>query len=269
VRHVPEKRSFDAAGKLLARLTKLHPRASLSLAAAAGALRHRVTGRWPTVEEVRSLFPHLDGPAAMDVAARIAALHERNRVLVHGIIHHGGDPVRSLVSAADSLLALEGPRILGAFHVGALQAVGPALEGLRSPVLAFRNGRLFTPRGSLQVVSTKGDAQARAAALHRALLHLRTGGLVALALDVAAGDGMETHCLGHPLRLARGAFVLARWTGAPIVPIAARWTSAGIRVEAGSAVSTPQEAAGWLERYLLESPSEITLGLLRTLLGVS
>jgi hypothetical protein len=269
VRHVLEKRSFDGASKLLARLTKLHPRATFSLAAAVGVLRHRLTRRWPAVDEVRALFPHLDPVVAAEVAARIAALHERNRVLVRGIIHHGIDPVRSLVSADHSLLALEGPRILGTFHVGALQAVGPALERFRSPVLAFRNGRLFTPRGSLHLVSTKGNEQARAAALHRALLHLRDGGLVVLALDVSPGDGAETHCLDHPLRLASGAFALARWTGAPIVPLTARWTSHGIRVEAGSAVSTPQEAADWLERYLLESPSEISLGLLRMLLGVS
>ncbi|MCU1347815.1 MAG: Bacterial lipid biosynthesis acyltransferase [Acidobacteria bacterium] len=269
MRHVLETRSFDVAGKLLARLTKLHPGATFSLAAAAGALRHRVTRRWPAVDEVQALFPHLDLSAAEEVAMRIAALHERNRVLVRGIIHHGIDPVRSLVTAADSLLELEGPRILGTFHVGALQAVGPALERLRSPVLAFRNGRLFTPRGSLRVVSTKGNEQARAAALHRALLHLREGGLVVLALDVSPGDGAETHCLGRRLRVAQGAFVLARWTGAPIVPIAARWTSDGIRVEAGGSLRTPQEAADWLERYLLESPSETSLGLLRMLLGVN
>jgi hypothetical protein len=269
VKHVLEKRSFDGAGKLLARLTKLHPRATFSLASAAGALRHRVTGRWPTVEEVRALYPQLQPGAAHEVAARIAALHERNRVLVRGIVHHGIDPVRSLVRTHESLLELTGPRILGTFHVGALQAVGPALERLRTPVLAFRNGRLFTPGGALRIISTKGNEQSRAAALHRALLHLREGGLVVLALDIAPGDGPATHCLGRPLRLAPGAFALARWTGAPIVPLTARWTATGIDVAAGSPLPGPQQAADWLERYLLESPSEITLGLLRALLGVS
>jgi hypothetical protein len=40
-------------------------------------------------------------------------------------------------------------------------------------------------------------------------------------------------------------------------------------VRGAEAVSTPQAAAEWLERYLLDHPSEMTLGLLRNLLGVS
>jgi hypothetical protein len=264
-----ESRSFDGAGKLLAKLAASSPRAAYSLAAALGALRNRVTRRWPRVEEVRSLFPHLDRRAAANVAARIGALHERNRVLVRSIRLHGLDPLRSFVSATEPLGSMTGPRILATFHVGAMNALGPALERFASPVLAFRQGRLFTPRPPLEIESTEGDEQHRAAMLHRALSHLREGGIVLVALDVVPGLGTETRCLGHTLRLAPGAFVLARWSGAPIVPIAARWTADGIRIDAGEPVSTPKEAAAWLERYLLESPSELTLGLLRMLLGVS
>jgi len=269
VSDVRDARSFDGAGKLLALLAKSHPRIAYPLAAALGGVRHSVTRRWPSIAEVRELFPHLRSPGAAVVAARIAALNERNRVLVRGILRHGIDPVRPFVSAAEPLATMGGPQILATFHVGALHAIGPALERLRPPVLAFRSGALFSPAASLRVQSTEGNEQMRAAALHGALLHLRQGGIVVMALDVVPDRGIETRCLGHTLRMAPGAFALARWTGASVIPIAARWTSSGIRVRSGQSVSTPAEAAAWLEDYLLESPSEITLGLLRMLLGVS
>ncbi|HEX7679335.1 MAG TPA: phosphopantetheine-binding protein [Thermoanaerobaculia bacterium] len=260
---------FDRARDLLARAAVSHPRAVYRLAAGFGAVRHRVTRRWPTAGEVHALFPHLGSRAAARTAAHISALEERNHVLVRGIRRYGIHPVQAMISPVESLATMEGPRILGTFHVGALHAVGAVLERLRSPVLAFRSGRLFTPQDSLQVQSTKGDEQARAAALHRAVLHLRRGGLVVLALDVVQDHGIETRCLGRSFCLAAGAFALARWTGTPIVPLVARWTSSGVCVETSADISTPEEMAMWLERYLLESPAETTLGLLRTLLGVS
>lgn len=232
-----------------------------------GVLRYRVTRRWPARDEVRALFPHLDSRAAAKTAARISALEERNQTLVRMIARAGIEPVRAFTEAADSLAALEGPAILGTFHVGAVHAIGAVLGRLRSPVLAFRAGLLFTPQDSLRIESVEGDEQTRAAALHRALLHLRRGGLVVVALDVVPDRGIATGCLGRSLSLAPGAFALAQWTQAPIVPLVARWTARGVRVETGDPLAGPQDAATWLERYLLASPSETTLGLLRTLVA--
>lgn len=90
-----------------------------------------------------------------------------------------------------------------------------------------------------------------------------------MALDLPESTAIATRCLGHTLPMAPGAFALARWTGAPITPLTARWTTHGIEVRTGTAVATPDEAAAWLERYLVESPSELTLALLRSLLGAS
>jgi len=159
--------------------------------------------------------------------------------------------------------------ILATFHVGAVHAFGPALERFPSPVVAFRDGAMFTPAGALEIQSTLGGEQERAGALHRALLHLHSGGIVFLALDAARGAATETQCLGHRLRIASGAFALARWTSAPIRLVVARWIAHRVAIDIAESVSTPEEAAGWLERYLLEKPSEMTLGLLRNLLGVS
>jgi hypothetical protein len=246
-----------------------HPRAAFALAGRLGAMRNRITRRWPTAGEISALFPHLDAGGAASAAGRAGALYERNRVLVQAIARHGLDPFRPLVSASHSFQSMPAPRIVATFHAGAVHAFGPALERLHAPVLAFREGSIFTPRGALQIASTKGGEQARSAALHRALIHLRSGGFVFLALDVFQGEAIETRCLGRRLRLAPGAFALARWTSAPIQLAVARWTGHGVVIDAGECAATPEAASGWLERYLLERPGEITLGLLRNLLEAS
>lgn len=266
---IQEERSFDEPTRLLARVASSYPRVAYPLADWLGALRNRVTRRWPAAAEVNALFPHLDAMDSARVASRVSSLHERNRVLVQCIATRGIDPLRTLVSASESFQSVRGPRILATFHVGAVHAFGPALERLQSPVLAFRDGPIFTPRGALEIQTTKGDEQLRAAALHRALQHLRDGGIVFLAFDDARGDGVEAQCLGRRLRIAGGAFALARWTSAPIQIAAARWIGHRVAIDLGQPLTTPSEAAGWLERYLLETPSEVTLGLLRNLLGVS
>lgn len=267
MRFETDARSFDGVGKLLARLAPSWPGTAYSLAGVLGALRNRVTRRWPSVAELRELFPLLDMRAAARVAADISALYERNRVLVRCVRQHDLDSVRALVG--DLAPAIRGPHILVTFHVGAVHALWPALERLGTPVLAFRFGQLFTPRPPLQIESTKGDDQARAAALHRGTRHLQDGGIVVMALDMPVSGAIATQCLGHMLPMAPGPFALARWTGAPITPLTARWTRRGIQVRTGTAAATPDDAAAWLERYLLESPAELTLGLLRSLLGVS
>jgi lauroyl/myristoyl acyltransferase len=218
---------------------------------------------------VHALFPHLDSREVAKTAARISALEERNRVVMRLLAAGGIESVRSFTVVEESVAALKGPGILAIFHVGGLYATRAVLGRLHSPVVAFRAGPLFAPEDSLRVESTAGDERQRAAALHRALLHLRHGGLLVLALDAVADRGVETRCLGRTLSLAPGAFALARWSGAPIIPLVARWTSGGVQVAIGDSIETPQDAATWLERYLLASPSEITLGLLRTLLDAS
>ena len=240
---------------------------SYGLAGPLGALRHAITRRWPTAAEVGSVFPELSRGETARVARRIAALHERNRVLVHSILRHGLGPLRPRVAASDAFQSVRGPMILGTFHIGAVHAFAPALERLAVPVLAFREGRLFKPQGALSVESTAGDSQARAAAVHGAMAHLRAGGIVFMALDVAPGEASVVRTLDQDLRVAPGAFALAQWTGAPLVTAFARWTGSRVLVDLGERIATPQDAGHWLESYLRAFPAETTLGLLRNLLG--
>ncbi|HWN43681.1 MAG TPA: hypothetical protein VNW71_15745 [Thermoanaerobaculia bacterium] len=258
--------------KLEARLLGLalrHPRPAFSMAGALGSIRNRLSRRWPDPQEIRTLFPALPRSEAARTAWRIAALEARNRLLVECIRRE----VLPLVEAPEAFATLRPPLLLGTFHVGAIHALGPALEKLPGPVLALRQGRLYAAEPPVEVVSTEGDEQSRAAVFLRALAHLQAGGFVVTALDVVPGDGLTAPCLGRTLELARGPFALARLAGVPIVPLTARWQQGRVKVALDEALTSSGEtelaaaAARWLESYLLESPGELGLGLLRSLLS--
>jgi lauroyl/myristoyl acyltransferase len=188
------------------------------------------------------------------------------------------------------LAALRPPLVLITFHVGAVQALGAALERLPAPVLALRRGMLHATRPPLTLATTEGGDEGRAGAFQRACSHLDRGGFVVLAADLPAGPGLPVSCLGRPLTLARGPFALSRLTGALVVPLVARWRRAGLEVRIGEALAPPvppvpdtamnqsidpaawetalaAAAAQWLESYLRESPADLGLGLLRALLS--
>jgi hypothetical protein len=262
------RRLFDELESRLVGLALRHPRTAFSMGGALGSVRNRLSRRWPDPEQVRALFPALSRSEAARVAWRIAALEARNRLLVECIRREA----LPLVEAPVAFASLRPPLLLGTFHVGAVHALEPALEKLPGPVLAFRQGRLYAAGRPVEVVSTEGDEQSRAAVFLRALAHLQAGGFVVTALDVVPGTGLAVPCLGRALELARGPFALARLAGVPIVPLAARWRQGSLEIAVGEALAGSGEtglaaaAALWLERYLLESPGELSLGLLRSLL---
>lgn len=280
-RVIGARKTFDALERGLALLATRRPGLALSGADALGRLRNRLSRRWPSPEQVHLLFPHLDRRATARVAWSLGALEARNRLLISCIGRAGLDPVRPLVrTSQDAFAALRPPLVLGTFHVGAVQALGAVVERLPGPVLILRQGLLHTPRPPVEIVSTDGDDQSRAASFQRALAHLAGGGFVVLALDVVQGAGFQVPCLGRTLALARGPFALARLAGTPLVPLVARWRRGGVEAEAGEELAVDptldpadREAAlavsagRWLERYLLDSPSELSLGLLRILLA--
>jgi len=280
---------FDALERRLSLLAPVRPRLALSGTRVLGQLRNRLSGQWPSPEQIRTLFPHLDPREAARVAWRIGGLEARNRVLVGCIRNAGMAAVRPLVrTSAAALSVLRPPLLLGTFHVGAVQALAPALERFPGPVLGLRQGVLSAAAQPLTLVTTEGDEQSRAAVFLHALNHLQSGGFVALALDVVLGAGLRVPCLGRTIELARGPFALARLTGARLVPLAARWRRGGVEILIGEPLEPepirdpaadptvdPADwenalavAAGrWLERYLQSAPAELGLGLLRILLS--
>jgi hypothetical protein len=273
------RRAFDALERGLTPLAPRHPRLAFPAAGALGSLRNRLSRRWPSPEQVQTLFPHLDRRSAARVAWSIGGFEARNRLLITRRHRAGLERMRPLVRTPGELPALRPPLILGFFHVGATHALGAAIERLPGPVLLLRQGSPYVPGPPVRLETTEGDGQRRAAAFQRALVHLSRGGFVVTALDVVPGPGLRVPCLGRAIELARGPFAMARLAGAPLLPLAARWRRGGVEVEVGEALaaapgSGPEAwegalaagAARWLERYLLASPAEIGLGLLRALL---
>jgi hypothetical protein len=268
------RHTFDILERGLAPLAARRPDLALPAASGLGALRNRLSRRWPSPEQVQALFPHLAPRAAARAAWKIGALEARNRLLVDAIRREGLEPVRRLMRPpSEAFAALRPPLILGTFHVGAVQALGAAIERLPGPVLALRLGALYSPRPPVEILSTEGDDQRRALSFQRALAHLAGGGFVVLALDGSPGPGLRAPCLGRTLELARGPFALARLTGAPLVPLVARWRKSEVEAEVGAAIGGMEEgalaasAARWLEGYLMEAPEETGLGLVRALMG--
>jgi hypothetical protein len=272
--------AFDALERGLVPLAPLQPRWALSAASALGSLRNRLSHRWPSPAQVRSLFPHLDRRSAERVAWAVGGCEARNRLLIARLRRTGLERLRPLTRAPAELSELRPPLVLGFFHVGAVHALGAAIEKLPGPVLMLRQGSLYTPRPPVVLETTEGDDQRRAAAFRRALVQLARGGFVVVALDIVPGPGFRVPCLGRTIELARGPFAMARLTGAPILPLVARWRRGGVEIEVGEALAgDPASGPGawesalaasagrWLERYLLESPAETGLGLLRTLLA--
>ena len=251
------------------------PRLAYAAAGALGSLRNRLSRRWPAPEQVQLLFPRLTCRDASRIAWEIAGNEGRNRLLIEAIRRAGPAAVRPLITTSgQDLAALRPPLLLGMFHTGAIQALNVAVERLPGRVLVLRQGLLFPPAPPVETASTDGDGQRRAAAFRRALLHLKEGGFVVLALNVVQGASLDVSCLGRPLELARGPFALARLTGTPLRPLVACWERGRIGIVVGDELAAPggegafaAAAARWLERYLEESPVEVGLGLLRVLLG--
>jgi hypothetical protein len=263
---------FDNLEQGLAVLAAGSPRAALAMAGVLGTLRNRLSRSWPSPEQIQILFPHLTSRAAARVAWKIGGLEARNRLLVACMLREGLEPVRPLIRPP-AFDGLRPPLILGTFHVGAVHALGAAIESLPGRVLTLRQGMMYTPRPPAELVTTEGNTQRRAAVFQKMLGCLEDGGFVLTALDVAPGANLRVPCLGRPLTLARGPFALARITGAPIVPLVARWRGGKVEVETGAPLEglndeerLAESAAAWLERYLLASPAETGLALVRNLL---
>jgi len=226
---------------------------------------------WPrfTFERAETLF----GLSRRD--ARRVTVHTRNALLRNQILRQmlvSGDleSARHLVVPTQSLEALRPPIILGTFHLGALLALGAALERVPGRVLVLRrrvSGAAVPSRLTIEL--TEGDEQHRARVFYRALDWLRGGDSVFMPLDPEEAVRIAVPFRGRSLLLARGPFAMSRIMQVPIVPIIARWRGSRIEIIVGDPIAPADdeaaiaaEAAAWLERYLLESPLDISKRIL-------
>lgn len=226
-----------------------------------------VTG--PTPEQIVELYGRVPADAR-EIAWRSAALRFKNHAALALLQKKGLDALAERVSPASiappAHLVSAKPAILLSCHVGVHNGVSAALRrwGLDAFMLP------------LQGVD---QPERRTIALRNAIDVLRGGGRVLAVMDGPFGSHSEpVACLGRRIVLRRGAFALARLTGAPVLPAVARWNQHGdiepfidvaLQVTPGTSVlrSTPPSgddyerelttaAARWLERYLIAYPEE-------------
>ncbi len=257
---------FDRLEASLA-TSPLPPRFALRGASLLGALRARLSGRWPTAAEVATLFG-TGARASRRLARAVAAAEARNRLVVRRSAGRSLAPFAPLVSWRDpaAAAALRPPVVLATAHVGALYLLAAGFDrlGLRRTVLRW--SPVHAPAPGEEPVVTTGGLVARTEALRRGLEALRRGDCVATALDGEHGAGERVELLGHPLDLGVGAFALARLGGVTVLPVAALWRGSRVVCELGAPVAGPVEAARWFESLLRNEPEQISLGLLRQLL---
>ena len=88
---------------------------------------------------------------------------------------------------------------------------------MKTPNLPMLNDKV-------KYLPVSGSTAERAAALKRSIEHLQSGGLIAAGVDGAYGDQLvRVSFLGRWPKIGRGAAVMTRLTGAPIVPVTLSW----------------------------------------------
>lgn len=245
------RRVADILTKTLGILTPTVALRAADLFAPAGRLVRAI----PDAEDLRRVLPELSVREARRIASRMLRMEARNHVLVRRLRAGGRSRIAGLLLQNAPPSLPPPPLVLGTFHMGPVHALGAALEGTPAPLLALRN-------------DGHGNQQRRAAAFYHATARLRDGEMVLMALDPQRATRIPVPFLGGTLSLARGAFTLAQSTGAPIVPIVARWRGMKIEAIVGEMLDghnereLAQSAGRWLERYVRENPAEMSLRIL-------
>lgn len=263
------RRGYDSLTGLVGRV---HLPGAIRALDVVGAAANLAGLHGPSAREVAALFPWLATADCRAVARHIAALRLKNRAAI-ALVDRGGigrlaTCVRwSSGDAWTTLFANPGGTVVLACHVGAFHGIRAAFHRIERPTLMIRD--LHTEQQS-----------SRAAALMQSIDYLRGGGVVVATLDGPGGTSTgEVVCLGRRVVMRRGAFVLARLTGAPLVPVVCAWTASGeIAIRIAAPIEPPtngaldpieidtlmaQGAARWLDAYLRAEPQEIWLSTLR------
>lgn len=262
----------------------------------AGKVLHSVRTSQPTPQEVAEVLSPFGIPADAKLIAREIALQDRMNNAVLAVNHaHGSESVLGLIDSA-SLARIEelmqspaATIILGWRHVGPPVVLAAAIRNLnahgRSALVgglferhptsgAARQESLETPSRPLENPSEKMRSDvSRTAGLWQLVQHLKSGGIVGMQANDPKGTTLDVPCAGRTLQFGRGPFVLARLTGAPIVPIMKRWTSSHqVAFVVGPPLRPVEEtghadveydrrlaiaAARWIESRIRETPDAL------------
>lgn len=263
------RRRYDAITR---RLARAHLPSTFALLDVAGRAANVLSLDGPSSSDVAALYGARSRWQLGRIARGITALHLKNRASI-ALVQSGR--IADLAarvrwpdeSARRTLLDGQTGVLVAACHVGAFFGIRAALHGAARPVFMMRDLTLL-------------DAASRAAALKRAVDALRAGEVVVGTLDGPGGASTrEVTCLGRRIVLRRGAFTLARITGAPVVPVVCAWTPRQhIEMRVAPPIARPDRqdlngtefeddmamrTAAWIDAYLRAHPQEIWPSTLR------
>jgi len=257
-------RVFRFVAKRVAMVGQRWPRLTLRAAdLLAPTSRKRL--RIPSAEELRRRLPHLSPEQARGVSNSLLRSEVRQDVLIYWWVRSGRAGLRELIRVARVPPLPKPPLIFATFHLGPLTALGATLEASVGPVLAPVERRRVDDSDAFR-------ERRRTRTFYEAARFLRAGGSVVIALDPYMAAWIRVPFFGRTTPLARGAFALSRMTGAPIVPVVARWRGTRVELVAGEILGAPDgperetadaaTIAQWLEDYLRANPDEISLRIL-------
>jgi lauroyl/myristoyl acyltransferase len=158
------------------------------------------------------------------------------------------------------------PVLLLGWHSGVPYglAAGLSKEGLQA-LFCVGPPPPFKVPPSLTFVATSGGGLERAEALHQTLAHLRKGGLVYLVADSPTLSENRATLWGREVSMSPGVGLLAKVTGAAIIPVATRWTkTGGIEIVCGDSLSSweterelYEKVGDWFEQRFCSHPEEL------------
>ncbi len=264
-------------------IARVRPKTGLGIAGELGFRFAKQAGRrlCPVADEVRSVFPDLDPASVEQVRREISALEFRNASLQRLLLRKGLDILPPLLRVrAEPLLDLlesNTPAIVVSWHMGPWLASSMAFEQLGVPVLFVVDRARERRTGPLEYFKLDGELPARF--LKRALHRLTEGGVVGMAVDAPLGTLSPVSFLGCEIELPRGSAVLARMSGARLVPVAHRWIGRTGAIEVVFHEPIPEPMAPrtdpdayeealltathrWFEDYLRTNPGNIRLNQL-------
>ncbi len=191
----------------------------------------RMLGKVSLEEALTTFFPELPQTRIAGIARESALCSFRNFLWNYALASPGEDGLETRChtgSSAELLRETKGPAIIAIWHHGAtymvpvgLQALGISalMVGARAPGDWF--WRIVSRETQLVKCSDEHDSPL---SLKAALDRLRKGGVVIVAADGRSGKlGVKVPFLGRMLHVAKGIGVLARLSGAPIIPALAAW----------------------------------------------
>ncbi len=244
----------------------------------------------PSREEWEALF----GPSLVKdwhAIARDFVLSQYRLLLIQSVAASGGlDHVVPLVrwkgkEKLDAMRANGEAALLTTWHAGPTIGIWAGLASMGVDLMRVQETRWeVAPEGWTILFRDSGKSNG-GPIIKQCLKRLRNGGWVAIPFDSYSRDpgAVMTNLFGRAVPLPRGVTALAEMTGAPLIPLTARWVEGGRALElevqdpidttrrdgendAGYETRILQSATDRLEAYLRELPHELNDKRLRFLL---